>query len=94
MLKQDFVKQHLRLALLGAIAEADGNEAVSRSMHADTQRRLISMSDEELWQLANLTTSPSKASVELAYDELKGRVKTLAANSNDQIEDIAEQQPE
>lgn len=45
MLKQDFGKQHLCLALRGAIAEADGNEALSRSMHAGTKRRLISIED-------------------------------------------------
>ncbi len=52
---RDFVKYHLREALRGAAAEADGNEDLSRYANAETELRLLNMSDEELWELAKIT---------------------------------------
>ena len=52
MAKQDFVKYHLREAVRGAVAEADGDENLSRRLHAETELRLLNLSDEELRELA------------------------------------------
>ena len=52
---RDFVKYHLREALRGTTAEMDGDEDLSRRLHTEMRLRLISMSDEELWELARVT---------------------------------------
>ncbi len=64
--KRDFVKYHLREALRGAAAEADGDEDLSRRLRAETKLRLIGMSDEQLWELAKQTSCPPEMPVELA----------------------------
>ncbi|GAH59993.1 unnamed protein product, partial [marine sediment metagenome] len=60
MAKRDFVKYHLHQALRAMRAELDGDEDLSRRLHAETKVRLIRMSDEELWELAKLTSSPER----------------------------------
>jgi len=46
-------KHHLREALRGNIAETDGNIYLAKRLNAETKLRLIRMSDEELWRLAD-----------------------------------------
>ena len=48
VVSRDFVKYHLHEVLRGAIAEANGDEALSHRLHAETKLRLMNMSDEEL----------------------------------------------
>ena len=88
MAKRDFVECHLREALRGAIAEADGDEGLSRRLHAEAKLRLISMSDEELWELAKLTADPLGRPVELAYEDHKRRVEELKATTGEWINDL------
>ena len=54
---QDFVGHHIIWAVRGGVADADGNEDLSRRLYAETKLRLIRMSDEELWQLPKVTSS-------------------------------------
>ena len=53
MEKRNFIKYHLREALRGAAAEADGDEVLSRRLRAEARLRLIGLCDEQLWELAN-----------------------------------------
>ncbi len=48
VVNRDFVKYHLHEVLRGAIAEANGDEALSRRLHTETKLWLVNMSDEEL----------------------------------------------
>ena len=88
MTNQDFVKYHLLEVVLGAVAEADGNEALSRRSHAETKLRLINMSEEESWELANQLASPPEKPVELVYKEHKRAIEELRATSSEWMKDL------
>ena len=84
---QDFVKYHLCQALRAAVAEADGDGDLSRYLHAKTKLRLMCMSDEELWELAKLTSPPQK-SAELVYEESKQIIEEYKATASEWINDL------
>ncbi len=88
MTSQDFVKYHLVEVLLGAVAEAGGNEALSRRLHAWTKLRLISMSEEELRELAKLTACPPERPVELIYEEHKRAIEKNEATASEWMNDL------
>ena len=70
--RRNLVNRHLVEALRGAIAEDEGNAGLSQRLHAETKLRLIRMSDEDLWELAKMTsTSLAKSEVKLAYQKYK-----------------------
>jgi len=58
MAKRDLVHYHLVEVLRGAQAAADGDDDLARRLRAMTKLRLITMSEEELWRLAELTSCP------------------------------------
>jgi len=86
--EQDFVKFHLREALRGAAAEADGDEDLSRRLRAEARLRLIGMSDEQLRELAKQTSCPPKMPVELAYKRHKQAIEELEATISEWINDL------
>jgi len=86
--KQDFIKYHLIEALRGAAAEADGNEDLSRRLHAETKLRLIGMSDEQLRELAKQTSCPPGMPVELAYKRHKQAIEELKATASEWMNDL------
>ena len=81
MEKQNFIKYHLREALRGAAAEADGDEVLSRRLRAETRLRLIGMSDEQLRELAKQTSCPPEMPVELAYKRHKQEIEKVKATA-------------
>ncbi len=87
MTSQDFTQYHLVEALLGGVAEADGNDELSRRLHAKTRLRLVSMSDEELWELAKLMTSPDRP-VQQVYKEYKSRIEELRTTRSEWLTDL------
>lgn len=89
--RRDFVNYHLCQALRAAVAEADGDGDLSRCLHAKTKLRLICMSDEELWELAKLTssvTSSPQKSVEQVYEETKQVIEEYKATASEWINDL------
>ncbi len=86
--EQDFVKYHLREALRGAAAEADGDEDLSRCLRAEAKLRLIGMSDEQLWELAKQTSCPPEMPVELAYKAHKQAVEECRATASEWMNDL------
>ncbi|HUV56969.1 MAG TPA: hypothetical protein VMV84_07030 [Dehalococcoidales bacterium] len=88
MVNQDFIKYHLHEALYAAAADADGNEALARQLHAGTKSRLISMTDDELWELAKLTASPPKLPIELAYKRYKQKIEELKATASEWMKEL------
>ncbi len=85
---RDFVIRHLREALVGAIAEADGNETLSRRLHARARLRLITMSDEELRELANQVACPPERPIETVYQGLKDQITQLKQTAIDWTKDL------
>lgn len=90
MEKRDFVEYHLREALRGAAAEAKGNEEIARRLRAITKLRLINMSEEELWELAKLTSCPPERPVELVYKGIKEDIEERRATIDEWINNIGE----
>ena len=88
MANRDHVRFHLRKATLASIAESDGNENLSRRRHAEVKLRLISMSDEELWELAERTADPPMRPVEMSYQEHKRKVEKLRETASDWTKDL------
>ena len=89
VVKQDFVKYHLREALQASIAESSGDQDLSRRLHARVRLRLLNMSDEELWELAKQTSCPPERPVELVYKETKQAVEEHRATAGEWINDLA-----
>ncbi len=71
MAKPDFVTKHLLELLRGALAEIDGEEDLSRRLRAQAKLRLISMSDNELWELARILSFPPERPIELVYQQIR-----------------------
>ena len=93
MESQDSVKHHLREALTASVVESSGNEKLSLRLRAEAKLRLISMSDEELWELAKRTADPPVRPVELAYEEHKRRAEKLRATASKWMDDLLIEQP-
>ena len=92
MAKRDFVEYHLREALAAGIAEMGSDKALSRRLHAEIKLRLIGMSGEELWELAELTAEPLDKPVDQAYKGLKQRVEELLATAGEWMCDLQTEQ--
>jgi hypothetical protein len=83
------VEYHILEALRGAIAETEGDECLSRRLNAETKLRLIRMSDEEIRELAKVTSIPKEQDVELVYKHFKTSIEELKATASTWIGDLA-----
>ena len=83
-----YAEYHLYEALLGNIAEAEGNVYLARRISAETKLRLIHMSDEELWRLAAITSYPSGQSIVETYLRYRRGIEELKVTSNDWMKDV------
>ena len=88
--RQDFVKYHLRQAVRAARAEQDGDEGLARHLYAETKLRLMCMSDQELWELAKLTSSHPDRPVELVYKAIKQAMEEHRATASEWMKDLVE----
>jgi len=86
--KRDFVKYHLREALRAAGVELDGDEELSRRLHAEAKLRLVHMSDEELRELAKLISSPPEWPVEVVYKWIKQVIEEHRVTANEWMNDL------
>ncbi|GAH54408.1 unnamed protein product [marine sediment metagenome] len=82
----DFIRYHLRVALYAAVAELNGDEDLARRLHTETKLRLISMTDEELWELAKQTSFHKR--VELVYKGYKQKIEELKTTPNEWMKDL------
>ena len=80
--RQNIVNYHIVEALRGLTAEAKGSIRLAQRLNAETELRLILMSDDDLWELARRTSCPPERSVELAYNSYKERVEELKATAS------------
>ena len=63
------------------------NGESARCLHAETKMRLISMSQEDLWELAMVTCLPAKT-IEQVYASLMNRVEELKSSSEEWMKDL------
>jgi len=91
---RDFVIRHLREALVAVVAEADGNERLSRRLHARAKLRLITMSDEDLRELAKVVSCPPDRPVEIVYEEIKGEIDELKQTATEWMKDLHRNAPD
>ena len=89
MAEYDFVVHHVLEALRGGIAKLNGDEDLAQYLNAQTKLRLITMSYEELWQLAELFSPPLGRSVELSYKEIEQLVDEHRATASEWVNDLA-----
>lgn len=82
----NYVKSHLMAALAAGLAEVNGEEDLSRQLHAKTKLRLITMSDDQLWELARLTSAGKP--VEQVDESLKKVVAELIATRSEWTKDL------
>ena len=93
MKKRSFVDHHIIEAVRGSLAEADGNENLSRRLRAETRLRLIAMSNEELWELAKLISYPPARPVELVYRQIKQTIQAHKASGQSWVNDLGRRLP-
>lgn len=79
---------HLREALRSNIADAEGDVCLAKRLNAETKLRLMRMSDEELWELARLTSYPPERSIEATYIRYKQRIEELETTSGNWMRDM------
>lgn len=84
---QSVIKYHLLQALAASIAEIDGDEAQSRRLRAEVKFRLINMSDDELRELARVTTPPEQT-VESGYKKLKQAIEEHRVTASEWLKDL------
>lgn len=84
----NFIEYHLFEALRAALAEADGDVDLSRRLNAETKLRLTCMSDDELWELARVTSARAKKPVELVYKQIKQAVDQHRATASEWMKDL------
>jgi len=88
MASRNFAQYHLYEGLYAAATESDGNKDSSRRMHAEAKLRLMSMSDEELRELAKLTSSFLDRPVEVSYQETKRAIAQHRVTASEWINDL------
>jgi hypothetical protein len=81
-----YVESHLVEALIAGLAEISGNEELSKQLRARAKLRLITMSDEQLWELARLTSGGKL--VEQTYERFKRAVGELIATHSEWAKDL------
>jgi len=79
---------HILVALGAAVAESNGDEALSRCLQAETRLRLITMSDKELWELAKIAAAPPEIPVESVYRASKHAIEEHKATASEWIKDL------
>lgn len=84
MRRRNFVGSHLLSSLCVGIAEVTGDENLARRLCAQTRLRLITMSDEEIWQMAKVCSlhdrSPSQVCMQ--YLQIKRSIEEHKATLN------------
>lgn len=88
MTNQSFARYHLIKALLSGLAETDGEDIQSRRLRAQAKLRLITMSDRELQELAEITASPPEKPVEQVFSEHKRNIEKLKATTSEWLTDL------
>ena len=87
MVTGDVVKYHILEALRAGVVEVSGDKDLAHSLRAETKMRLISMSEEELWELARVTCPPHKT-FEQVYAGFKEAIDKLKISAKEWMKDL------
>ncbi len=87
MVTGDVAKYHIVEALRAGVAELTGDKELAHNLRAETKMRLISMSEEELWELARVTCPPHKT-FEQVYAGFKESIDKLKISANEWMKDL------
>ena len=87
MVTGNVVKYHICEALRAGLVELHGDRELSHSLRAETKIRLISMSEEELWELARVTCPPHKT-FEQVYVSFKEAIDELKVSASEWMKDL------
>jgi len=85
--EQAFAIGHILEAVYAAQADVS-NENDAKRLYAETKLRLMAMSEETIWELARLTSSPPIRPAELAYDQIKRAIKEHEATAIEWLGDL------
>lgn len=88
MTEKESLKHHLIEAARAAAAEAEGDEELSRRLHAATRMRLIGMSDDDLWELAVMIAIPLGKPVQQIFHSFKKAVEEHKATIEEWAGDL------
>jgi len=88
MTVSDVVHYHLREALQAGLTEIGDNGESAGCLHAETRMRLISMSQDDLWELAVVTCPPNKT-IKQVYESYINRVGELRNSAEEWMKDLA-----
>lgn len=88
MAHRDSVWYHFFSGLSHAAAELDDHTDSSRRLHAQAKLRLMSMSDTEIWELAQLTSSFLGRPIEVSYQEIKRTVRQHRVTAKEWVGDL------
>ncbi|MDD5093951.1 MAG: hypothetical protein PHV74_06185 [Dehalococcoidia bacterium] len=83
MSKLNFVEQHIIDCIRAAMVEARGEEQKAARLRAQGKLRLVCMSDEEIWELANRTCCPPRRPAEDAYYDIKQTIAEYRATTDE-----------
>ena len=75
MNREQFVEQHIVDCVRAAVVEANGEEKRAERLRAQAKLRLVSMTDDEVWELAKKTCFPPKRTAEDAYRDIKQTIE-------------------
>lgn len=81
MITDDVVQYHLREALQAGLAEMIGDHGLARYLRAETKMRLVSMSEDDLWELVRVTCPPDKT-FEQVYMNYRQAIEELKASAD------------
>ncbi len=82
----NYAASHLLAALAAALADANGDEELSKQLYAKTKLRFITMSDQQLWELARLTSAGKP--VEQVYERYRRVIAELIATRSQWTKDL------
>ena len=80
-MKASFVEQHIIDCIRAAVIEADGDPERAARLRAQGKLRLVCMTEEEIWELAERTCCPPKRSIENAYQDIKNTIAEYRADT-------------
>ena len=85
---RDYALYHMHDALLGALADAEGNEAVARRASIRARIRLITMSGEELKELAQIISHYTNRPEDVVRQELSDRITKLKQTASEWLDSL------
>lgn len=78
-----FVEAHIVDCLRAAVVEANGETEKAVRLRAQAKLRLVCMTDDEVWELANKTCFPPQRSATAAYRDIKQTIADYRASAHE-----------